>query len=115
MSAVRCTHRTRTASLLYGAEKRHCLPMLRASSRWKPRRSATTNAHPIIMGARLITVNLSLIAYRKRGKPRSQPQFNTPVESMYHSRKYMHWRHIARIPDFPKGFALDAPLRREPH
>ena len=39
-------------------------PMLRASSRWKPSRSATTNAHAIIMGARLITVNLVWIACR---------------------------------------------------
>lgn len=37
--------------------------MLRASSRWKPIRSATTNAHAIIMGARLITVDLVLITY----------------------------------------------------
>lgn len=37
--------------------------MLKASSRWKPIRSATTNAHAIIMGARLITVDLVLIAY----------------------------------------------------
>lgn len=39
--------------------------MLRASSRWKPIRSATTNAHAIIMGARLITVDLVLIAYKE--------------------------------------------------
>ena len=39
--------------------------MLKASSRLKPIRSATTNAHAIIMGARLITVDLVLIAYQK--------------------------------------------------
>ena len=40
------------------------VPMLRASSRLKPSRSATTNAHAIIMGARLTTVYFVLMTYK---------------------------------------------------
>lgn len=38
------------------------LPMLSASSREKPKRSATTQAHAIMTGARFTTVNLCLSA-----------------------------------------------------
>lgn len=36
------------------------IPILRASARWKPRRSATTKDHTVIIGARLMTVNLTM-------------------------------------------------------
>ena len=53
-------HRTAPA---FGAQKAAVnLPMLRASSRWKPSRSATTKAHAIMTGARFTTVYLGLIA-----------------------------------------------------
>lgn len=45
-------------SLKTGAKTAGCYnaPMLSASSRWKPSRSATTNAQAIIIGARFATV-----------------------------------------------------------
>src|SRR6266404_4255368 len=46
--------------------------MLRASSREKPRRSATTQAHAIMTGARFTTANLRLSASSSRSSWKSR-------------------------------------------
>lgn len=43
-----------------------CSPMLNASSRAKPSRSATRKAHAIMIGARFTTTNLALSTYTER-------------------------------------------------
>lgn len=47
-------------------------PMLRASARWKPRRSATMKAQAIMIGARLTTVDLVERAASSRSSSKSR-------------------------------------------
>ena len=54
-------------------EERNDIPMLSASSREKPKRSETTQAHAIITGARFTTVDLSLSASSSRSSRKSNP------------------------------------------
>ena len=49
--------RTHSRRAVQAVGRRECIPILRASSRWKPSRSATTKAHAIMIGARFTTVN----------------------------------------------------------
>ena len=55
---------------------RNAVPMLSASSREKPRHSATTHAHAIITGARFTTVNLCLSASSSKISWKSRPSSN---------------------------------------
>ena len=49
--------RTHSLAAVQAVGRSECIPILRASSRWKPSRSATTKAHAIMIGARFTTVN----------------------------------------------------------
>jgi hypothetical protein len=57
------------------------IPMLSASSREKPRRSATTHAHAIMTGARFTTVNLCLSASSSKISWKSSNADAAPSES----------------------------------
>jgi hypothetical protein len=52
-------------------------PTLSASSREKLRRSATTHAHAIMMGARFTTVNLCLSAFSSKISWKSKPPLSS--------------------------------------
>ena len=81
------------------------LPMLKASCRWNPSRSATTNAQAIMIGARFTTTNLVFSTLRKRTRQPMYPcafvfdQGNTRPCNLGNSDPWM--RHGAQGKDPP--------------